>query len=39
MVHINRHSKKTHPDSKQGKLVIDRNHLDKIYTFMASDHP
>ena len=31
--------KKTHPDSKQGKLVIDRNHLDEIYTSTASDHP
>ena len=31
--------KKTHPDSKQGKLVIDRNHLDEINTSTASDHP
>jgi hypothetical protein len=30
---------KAHPDSKQGKLVIDRNHLDEIYTSTASDHP
>jgi hypothetical protein len=30
---------KTHPDSKQGKLVIDRNHLDEIYTSTASNHP
>jgi hypothetical protein len=28
---------KTHPDSKQGKLVIDRNHLDEIYTSTTSD--
>jgi hypothetical protein len=30
---------KTQPDSKQGKLVIDWNHLDEIYTSTASDHP
>jgi hypothetical protein len=30
---------KTHPGSKQGKLVIDRNHLDEIYTSTTSNHP
>jgi hypothetical protein len=30
---------KTHLGSKQGKLVIDRNHLDEIYTSTTSNHP
>ena len=29
---------KTHSDSKQGKLVVDRNRLDDIYASTVSDH-
>jgi hypothetical protein len=31
--------KKTHPDSKQDKLVVDRNHLGELYASTISDHP
>jgi hypothetical protein len=38
MAQIDRHLKKTHLDSKQGKLVADRNRLDDIYASTVSDH-
>jgi hypothetical protein len=38
MDQIDRHFEKTHSDSKQGKLVVDRNRLDDIYASTVSDH-